>query len=244
MATIAPERPRMRISDIRRDMTSLADPARAAHLQRYFKTGPGQYGEGDRFIGLRVPQVRRLAARWRDIPMTTLTALLCSAVHEERQLALLVMVDRFNRAAPRERQRLYRCYMAHTRYINNWDLVDVSAPPIVGGWLWTHDRSVLAAMAASERLWERRIAIMATFYFVRRDDYADTLFLADRLLADPHDLIHKAVGWMLREIGKRRMDIEAEFLKSRYHLMPRTMLRYAIEKFPESLRNAYLKGRM
>jgi 3-methyladenine DNA glycosylase AlkD len=211
-------------------------------LQRFFKTGAGEYAEGDRFIGVTVPPIRKLAQDYRDLPLQEIHSLLCSAIHEERLLALLLMVSQFQRGNKLQRQTLYRLYLASTGQINNWDLVDVSAEHIVGGWLFDRSRKPLYKLARSASLWERRIAIMATFHFIKRGEFSETLRLAERLINDEHDLIHKAVGWMLREVGKREQGVEEAFLQQHYRIMPRTMLRYAIEKFPEQRRQAYLKG--
>jgi 3-methyladenine DNA glycosylase AlkD len=223
----------------------VADPMQAALLQRFFKTGPGEYGEGDRFLGLRVPQLRAIVRECGDdeLPAREIPALLKSPLHEERLLALLIMVRRYVRGSDADRQQMFDLYLASTRHINNWDLVDLSAPNIVGAHLAERDRSVLDRLARSASLWERRIAILATFHFIRRNDFADALHVADVLLTDGEDLIHKAVGWMLREVGKRDQAAEEGFLLPRYSRMPRTMLRYAIERFPEPRRQAYLQGR-
>ena len=221
----------------------LANPAIAAHSQRFFKTGPGQYGEGDRFLGIRVPQLRRLVPLFITAPLDDLLSLLRSPYHEERLLALLLMVARFQRGEVAEQSRIYTGYLAHTAFINNWDLVDCSAPSLVGGWLSTqNDREILHTLARSSSLWERRIAIMATFFFIRQGYFADCLALSTRLLHDRHDLIHKAVGWMLREIGKKDQVTAKHFLDQHYRTMPRTMLRYAIESLPPAERQAYLLG--
>jgi 3-methyladenine DNA glycosylase AlkD len=225
------------------DLHGLADPARAAALQRYFKTGVGEYGEGDRFLGLRVPQVRAVAKRHRTLELTVIRTLLQSPWHEERQLALLVMVDQYRRGQPTERAALYQTYLDYTAGINNWDLVDVSAPHIVGAHLYPGGRATLDRLARSASVWERRIAIMATAYWIAQDDFAPTLRLATRLLRDEHDLIHKAVGWMLREVGKRDRAAEEAFLTQHRHDMPRTMLRYAIEHFPPRRRQELLQRR-
>lgn len=234
----------MSVEGIREKLQAMADPRQAANLQRYFKTGPGEYGEGDRFLGLWVPQVRKLAKEFSAISLKDIQQLLRSAIHEERLLALLLMVQRFQRCGENEREKLYRLYLASTRYINNWDLVDVSAGQIVGGWLFDKSRKPLYQLARSDSLWERRIAIMATSHFIKRGEFAESLQLSERLLQDEHDLIHKAVGWMLREVGKCDREIEEAFLREHYRQMPRTMLRYAIERFPETIRQDYLKGRM
>ncbi len=233
---------RMDLPEIRRRLRQLASPDDAAVLQRFFKTGPGDYGEGDVFIGIKVPPLRRLAAEFEIAPVTAVKALLRSKIHEERSLALMILVRQFTRGDQAVRTRIYRLYLSHTKFINNWDLVDGSAPYIVGPFLRSTDRKVLYTLASSSSLWERRIAILATYPFIRGNDFKDALRISRLLLQDRHDLIHKAVGWMLREIGKRDLSAEEEFLKSHYRTMPRTMLRYAIERFPERKRRKYLEG--
>lgn len=223
-------------------MRTQANPVHAATLQRFFKTGPGQYGEGDRFLGLRVPQVRKLILPARALGMDAILELLRSEWHEERLLALLLMVDRRKRAPADEQLSLHRVYLDHLAYVNNWDLVDTSAEHLVGPYVDPNEPMLLHRLAASESVWERRVAVLATFYWIRRGVFAPTLELADRLLEDDHDLIHKALGWMLREVGKRDVATLEAFLPSRYRRMPRTMLRYAIERFPEARRKAYLAG--
>ena len=232
------------LPDIKESLQKLADKNTAEVLQRFFKTGAGEYGEGDVFIGIKVPPLRKLAAEFQDTPLKSLRRLLKSEIHEERTLALMILVRQFARADENVRERIYDFYVAHTSFINNWDLVDGSAPYIVGPFLWKRDRSPLYGLAKSTSLWERRIAILSTFYFIRQNDFVDALKISELLLADEHDLIHKAVGWMLREIGKRDREVEESFLKTRCRTMPRTMLRYAIERFPEPHRRRYLLGRV
>lgn len=206
--------------------------------QRFFKTGPGQYGEGDLFLGIRVPVLHRLAKELAATPLDETITLLQSPYHEARMLALFLMIQRVKP----DDDAIYRAYLGNTDRINNWDLVDSSAAQIVGTHLFTRNRGPLYKLAKSKNLWERRIAIIATFHFIRRNDFAETLALAELLLDDPEDLLHKAVGWMLREIGNRDLPTEEAFLLPRYHHLPRTLLRYAIERFPESRRLAYLRG--
>ena len=232
------------LPEIKESLQKLADENTAEVLQRFFKTGAGEYGEGDVFIGIKVPPLRKLAAEFQDTPLKSLRRLLKSEIHEERTLALMILVRQFARADENVRERIYDFYVAHTSFINNWDLVDGSAPYIVGPFLWKRDRSPLYVLAKSTSLWERRIAILSTFYFIRQNDFVDALKISELLLADEHDLIHKAVGWMLREIGKRDRAVEESFLKTRCRTMPRTMLRYAIERFPEPHRRRYLLGRV
>jgi 3-methyladenine DNA glycosylase AlkD len=221
-------------------LRSFGNPEQAAILARFFKTGPGQYGEGDRFISVKVPATRKVAREFGNLPLADVECLLHSEIHEERLLALAILVGRFEKGDDAARRRVYDLYLANTRHINNWDLVDLSAPQIVGGYLETRSRRPLDRLAKSASLWQRRISILATHWFIRHGDFADTLRIAERLLADKEDLIHKAVGWMLREVGKRNVGVLEEFLDKHYTVMPRTMLRYAIERFPETKRHAYL----
>jgi 3-methyladenine DNA glycosylase AlkD len=232
------------LRSIRSRLRVRADASRIPVLQSFFKTGPGQYAEGDVFIGVTVPDLRRVCRECRDAPPEDVERLLCSPVHEERLLALFLLVDRFARGTDRDRAGVYRFYLANTRYVNNWDLVDSSAPQIVGAWLSGRSRAPLRRLARSRSLWERRIAMVATHYFIRRNDLADTFAIGDMLLSDPHDLVHKALGWMLREAGKRDGAALRQYLSSRYHRMPRTALRYAIERFPPDERRAYLEDRV
>jgi 3-methyladenine DNA glycosylase AlkD len=232
----------MKASTLVSRLRQLGDAEIAAHSQRFFKTGPGEYGEGDRFLGIRVPVLRRQAKSQRDTPLEESLKLLRSPFHEVRLFALLLWVDQFADGDEPTRETIYHHYLAHTCYINNWDLVDSSAAQIVGAYLHSRERSVLYRLAASDSLWERRISIMACFHFIRLNDFKDTLALCRLLLDDPQDLIHKASGWMLREVGKRDGDAERNFLNRHYRRMPRTMLRYAIEKFPREERERYLKA--
>jgi 3-methyladenine DNA glycosylase AlkD len=234
----------MTLEVIRKQIKELADPKRAEVSQRFFKTGPGEYGEGDRFIGIRVPILRKLARAHKDISIEEAQNLLKSAVHEERLLALFMLIGLYKNGRENVRKRIYQLYLKNTSYINNWDLVDSSAEHIVGDFLFARSKTVLYKLAKSKDLWERRIAIMSTFCFIKRNMYDDTLKISEMLLQDKADLIHKAVGWMLREIGKRNLQAEENFLQRHYQRMPRTMLRYAIEKFPESKRQQYLKGKI
>jgi len=232
----------MSAAELKRCLRGDADSKIAEHSQRFFKTGPGEYGEGDKFLGLRVPLIRAHAKRFRELPHSAVTSLLHSSYHEERLCALIILVNKFAKADELERQAIFELYLANTAFINNWDLVDLSAPQIVGGYLSDRSRKVLKTLVKSKSLWERRIAMLACLHFIRERDFNDALQVAEALLDDPEDLIHKAVGWMLREIGKRDLDAERAFLQPHYKTMPRTMLRYAIEKFPEDLRQAYLHG--
>jgi 3-methyladenine DNA glycosylase AlkD len=227
---------------IERLLRTRADRARVPILQSFFKTGPGQYADGDVFIGVTVPELRKACRECADATSDDRLRLLRSPVHEERALALLLMVDAFKRADDDGRRDIYAQYLAHTKYINNWDLVDCSAAAIAGAWLSDRSRRPLQSLARAKSLWERRIAIVATHHFIRNGDVEETFRIAGILLHDEHDLIHKAAGWMLREAGKRDPAAARRFLASRYKSMPRTMLRYAIEKFPERERQSYLRG--
>ncbi|HCE44258.1 MAG TPA: DNA alkylation repair protein [Lentisphaeria bacterium] len=232
------------IKDVRAALRECADESDAKLLQGFFKTAPGEYGEGDKFIGIRVPATRGVAGRFQNLDMSDTLVLLRSEIHEERLLALIILAQKYKKGAPGEKSDIYREYLANTQYINNWDLVDVSADRVVGAHLMEKPRDPLFGLARSVSLWERRIAIMSTFHFIRCGDFDDTLKIAGMLLADREDLIHKAVGWMLREVGKRDLNIEESFLRKHYRNMPRTMLRYAIEKFPETIRKQYLQGKI
>ncbi len=232
----------MLIAAIERDLESLADASRVAVLQRFFKTGPGEYGAGDRFRGLRVPVLRGLARKYQDLSRAEAERLLQSAFHEDRLLALLILIRQYYRGDQAARDQLHHFYLEHTRLVNNWDLVDASAPHLLGHHLEDRPRDLLTRLAASGNLWERRMAIIATLHFIKQQDFDDTLRIARLLLGDPEDLIHKAVGWMLREVQKRETAVAEAFLIEYYRQMPRTMLRYAIERLPEARRQAFLKG--
>jgi len=230
------------IDEILQGIETLSDESHAAVLRRFFKTGPGEYGEGDLFRGIRVPDLRRLCRRFPEAGIEEAVGLLASPWHEDRLFALLLLVDRYRRSDEAGREGIFAIYCSHTERINNWDLVDLSAPNIAGTHLLKRDRTLLYRFAASPLIWERRIAVVSTFQFIRQGELRDTLRLSALLLHDPEELIHKAVGWMLREVGKRDRAVLEEFLAGHYRAMPRVMLRYAIERFPEELRQAYLKG--
>ena len=230
------------IADIKYEIRKLANNKTAKHSQRFFKTGKGQYGEGDIFLGIRVPVLRKIAKKFRRISLAEVSKLLESKFHEERLLSILMLVNLFKSGDEDDQELIYELYLDKTKFINNWDIVDISAGNIVGAFLFEKDKAPLYRLVFSENLWERRIAIVATFYFIRNDEFDDTLKIAEILFTDKEDLIHKAVGWMLREVGKRVIEIEEEFLEEHYLKMPRTMLRYAIERFPETRMNMYLKG--
>jgi len=227
---------------LRHDVKAAADPDDAVHLQRFFKTGPGQYGEGDKFLGIRVPALRSLARTYRALSVDDALTLLQSRWHEERLLALLLLVSLYQRGQPADKQAIYDAYLGHTRHINNWDLVDASAEHIVSPHVRPDDVLVLERLTKSAVVWERRIAMIATYHWIKQGEFAPALRIAALLLDDRHDLIHKAVGWMLREIGKRDREVEVAFLRQHHRTMPRTALRYAIEHFPERQRKQYLAG--
>jgi 3-methyladenine DNA glycosylase AlkD len=231
----------MKISSIQSRLRKLSDPKQAKLLQGFFKTGPGEYGEGDIFLGIKVPQTRAVAKEfYKSISLKDLSGLIRSKYHEERLLALIILVLQYPKAPLKDKERIYKFYLANTRYINNWDLVDLSALYIVGAFLADKDRSELYRLAKSALLWDRRIAILATFHFIRNNDFADSLALAEIFIPEKEDLMHKASGWMLREIGKRDIRKLEAFLDKHATKMPRTMLRYAIEKFPDDKRQHYL----
>ena len=230
------------LKDIRSHMRSLANPTIAEHSKRFFKTGKGEYAEGDKCLGVRVPVTRGLAKQYQDTKLTVVFKLLESEFHEERQLSLIMMVNRCKNGDPKDHKTIYDHYLANTHWVNNWDLVDCSAHYIVGGYLMNRNRRPLYKLAKSDLLWDRRISMIATWIFIRENDLEDVIKLATIHLKDTHDLMHKAVGWMLRELGKKNLDLETKFLDEHYREMPRTMLRYAIEKYPEKDRQAYLKG--
>ena len=230
------------LADLNRELGQASDPKRARNLAWFFKTGKGEYGEGDKFCGITVPTLRKIASRYRHVSPPDLRKLLRSPIHEHRLAALLIMVDQYKRGSAEVRNKVFEFYLANTRYINNWDLVDASARDIVGEHLASRSRKILYKLAKSVDLWERRIAIIATHAFSRRGDLADTFKIAELLLRDKHDLIHKAVGWMLREAGKQSEPQLVDFIQTHYSAMPRTTLRYAIERMPKELRKRQLRG--
>jgi 3-methyladenine DNA glycosylase AlkD len=231
---------RLTLAAVRRRLREVANPEGAVFLQRFFKTGPGQYGEGDHFLGIRVPMTRKLAREFADLPLGDVEKLLHDRWHEARLLALVLLVSQYARGGAAEKERIFRLYLANTDRINNWDLVDMSAAGIVGAHLETRDRAPLDRLARSNSLWERRIAIVATYWFIRRGEFDDTLRIATTLLGDSHDLIHKAVGWMLREVGKRDERVLETFLDEHARQMPRTALRYSIERMSPAKRTRYM----
>lgn len=255
------------------ELKKLENPQKAKNFQRFFKTGPGEYAEGDIFLGIPVPETRKIVKQFTNLQLTELALSLKSKYHEERLAALLILIHQFKTSRLAEQKKIkkanldgiqesklrikildeakkdrkkqmqiFQFYLSHTKYINNWDLVDLSAPLIVGEFLFNDEKSILIQLAKSPLIWERRIAMLACLAFIKKKKFGDSLSIAEILMNDEHDLMHKAVGWMLREIGKRNISILETFLQEHYKQMPRTMLRYAIEKFPEEKRQAYLKG--
>jgi len=228
--------------EISKRLQKMGDKEDARFLQGFFKTGIGQYGEGDIFLGIRVPALRKLAKEYKALPLKEVLLLLRSPYHEVRLFALILFVNTFAKSDETIQKKIYNLYVANTRYINNWDLVDISAPNIVGAFLMERSRKPLYQLAKSKSLWERRMATLATFYFIKNNQCADALKIARILLQDKEDLIHKAAGWMLREIGKRDIACAESFLQKHCQVMPRTMLRYAIERFTPSKRRKYMDG--
>ena len=231
-------------ADVLRALGKQVDSAKAAFYPRFFKCGPGEYGEGDVFLGVTVPNQRSVARQFRELPLREVKKLLDNKYHECRQTALLIMVEQMGRGKAPARKKIVDLYLEKMDRINNWDLVDCSADKIVGEYLLEKDRSLLDKLAGADDLWQNRIAMVATYRFIKLDQFDDTLRIAETLVNHPHDLIHKATGWMLREVGKRDEAVLDKFLVSRYREMPRTMLRYAIERMPEAKRQRYLKGRV
>ncbi len=228
---------------IQQELSKLANPAIAEHSQRFFKTAKGEYGYGDVFIGIRVPELRKLAKKYVDLGFPDVEKLIKSKIHEERLTGLIILVNKYKAAKDEnERNKIYGIYTSHFKYINNWDLVDVTCPKIIGPHLTDKNRKILYTWAKSDHLWTKRIAMITNWWFVRNGDLNDVFKISKILLHDEHDLIHKAVGWMLREAGKKNRKAMEAFLKQHYMTMPRTMLRYAIEKLPEARRQQYLKG--
>ena len=234
----------MSLLEIRKKISEQKNSSQAMILQRFFKTGKGEYGEGDVFYGIKVPVQRKIAKQFINLALDDIKSLIHSKVHEERLIAVFILVEQFQKANEGAQKTIFNFYIKNRKGINNWDLVDLSAPKIVGQYLIKKDKALLYKFALSKDLWEKRIAILSTFTFIRQHWFEDTLKIAMILLNDKHDLIHKAVGWMLREIGNRDLMLEEDFLKKHYKNMPRTMLRYAIEKFPEKKRKSYLEGKI
>jgi len=233
----------MSVGKLKKELKKHSDKRTAKALQWFFKTGPGEYAEGDIFIGIKVPQIRAAVKKFsKEIDLKEASSLLKSKIHEERLAALLILVLKYSEGCDADKEKIYKIYLSRTKHINNWDLIDLTAYHIIGSFLADKTKTPLYKLAKSGSLWERRISVLSTFHYIKNGKFDDTLKIAQLLLKDSEDLIHKAVGWMLREVGKRDLASEEDFLKKHYKNMPRTMLRYAIEKFPEQKRLAYLKG--
>ncbi len=230
------------VNGIIKELKKNANHKKAKVLTRFFKTGKGEYGEGDKFIGLTNPQIRAIVRKYKTISVSKLTPLIKSEIHEFRLTALLILVEQFKKGDDIKKKKIFNFYLKNIKSVNNWDLVDLTSHHIIGAYLFDKDKTLLYDFAETDNLWLKRIAIISSFYFIRKNEFKDTINISEILLNDKHDLIHKAVGWMLREIGKRDTNTEEEFLIKRYKMMPRTMLRYAIEKFPDEKRQKYLKG--
>jgi len=233
-----------RLIELRIKIKTLGSPEVAKTMQWFFKTGKGDYGEGDIFAGLKVPAQRKLAKEFKDLSLNDIKVLLGSPVHEERLISLFILISKYESGDEKEKEKIFSFYLKNRKSVNNWDLVDLSAPKIMGKHLVEKDKSLLIKLATSKNLWERRISILSTHEFIRNGKFDTTFKISKILINDKHDLIHKAVGWMLREIGKKNISAEEKFLKNSYKKMPRTMLRYAIEKFPEAKRRKYLQGKI
>jgi 3-methyladenine DNA glycosylase AlkD len=231
----------MNLLNLKKEIKQHSNSKKAKLLQGFFKTGKGEYGEGDIFLGIVVPESRKLAIKYSSLPLKDVEQLLNSKIHEERLIALLLLVHNYQKHIE-QREEIYKFYLKNTTYINNWDLVDLSCHKIVGKYLLDKDRAILYTLVHSDNLWERRIAVISTFEFIRNNQFDDSIKLSEILLQDKHDLMHKAAGWMLREVGKKDISVLETFLKQHYKKMPRTMLRYAIERLPEKRRKAYLAG--
>ena len=233
----------MNAKQLKKELNKQTNKEKAKILQRFFKTAKGEYGEGDIFLGIKVPELKKTAKQYVSLELKELQELLNSKIHEHRQAALFILTLRFENADEKEKKKLFNLYMKNYNNINNWDLVDLTAHKIAGAYLIDKDKKILYDFAKSNHLWKKRIAMISCYWFIKNSQYVDALKIARILLKDKHDLIHKAVGWMLREIGKRSKKTEENFLKKYYKQMPRTMLRYAIEKFPEPQRQKILKGK-
>jgi 3-methyladenine DNA glycosylase AlkD len=231
------------LNSIVKELQFLKNKEKSQTLSSFFKTRKGEYGDGDVFLGIVVPLQRKVARKYTSLELSELQTLLSSKIHEFRLTSLFILIDKYKKAKEKEKRDIIRFYLRNTKNINNWDLVDLSAPNILGDYLKDKNKSVLYKLANSSHLWEKRIAILSTFAFIRNNMFEDALNISKILIKDNHDLIHKAVGWMLREIGKRDIKTEENFLKEHCRKMPRTMLRYAIEKFPEQKRKRYLAAK-
>ena len=230
------------INQLKKELKEKSNSKQAKILQRFFKTGKGEYGEGDIFLGIKVPIQRSIAKKYTNLPLNQLQNLLDSKVHEYRLIALVILMEKYKKE---NKEKIYNFYIKNLKNINNWDLVDISCPNIVGAYLYTQPREVtkktLQQLAISDNLWKRRVAIVSTFYFIRQNRFVESIGIAQMLKNDKHDLIHKVVGWMLREIGKRNQEVEERFLRKYYKTMPRTMLRSAIERFSKEKKEFYMK---
>lgn len=231
----------MTAKNIQQELESYSTPEKKEFLPYFFKTGKGQYGEGDKFLGVVVPDTRKVAKKHKQIDFADVATLLDNEYHECRLCALLILVERFKKATEDERKMIYDFYLSKTRFINNWDLVDLSARDIVGEYLVDKDRTDLYRLADSSLLWDQRIAVVSTYTFIRKNDFKDIIALSEKLLNHKHDLMHKVIGWMLREAGKRDKSVLIAFLDKHYKEMPRTMLRYSIEKLSPEERAYYMK---
>lgn len=230
----------MSLNELIKEIKKAEDKKQAELLQRFFKTGPGQYGEGDIFLGIKVPIQRGIAKKYR-LSLKDIQTLLSSKIHEHRLIGLFILIDKYKRAEQQQKKEIFNFYLKNTKNVNNWDLVDLSAPNIAGDYLINKNRKILYKLVKSDNLWERRIAILATFTFIKDKDFQDSIKLSEILLKDKHDLIHKAVGWMLREIGKKDEKVLTDFLDQHYKEMPRTMLRYSIERLNSKQKTYYMK---
>ena len=227
-----------------KELQSLANPKQKEILQSFFKTGEGEYGEGDIFLGIKVPDQRKIAKKYTGLSLAKIQELLNSKIHEHRLTGLIILTNKYKKSHQENKANLFNFYLKNTKNINNWDLVDLTAPNIVGDFLFDKNKDTLYKLVRSKNLWEKRIAIISTLHFIKKQEFEDTLAISELLLKDNHDLIHKAVGWMLREVGKKDIEVLKKFLKQHYKNMPRTMLRYSIEKFPEEERKKWLKGKI
>lgn len=227
--------------DVIKDVRKEADPAKVEILSRFFKTRKGEYGEGDLFLGVKVPPLRKISKKYKGLPLPELQKIVKSKYHEERLLGFFILCETFQKTPEEDRNKLHQFYLKNLKYVNNWDIVDLSSREMIGDYLLDKKRDILYKLAKSENLWERRISIISTYAFIRKQDFKDALKISEILLKDKEDLIHKAVGWMLREIGNRSLKPETDFLDKHASSMPRTMLRYAVEKFPDKLRTKYMK---
>lgn len=232
------------LNELKQELQNLADSEQAKILQRFFKTGKGDYGEGDVFLGIKVPTQRKIATKYYELSLEGIYKLLQGNIHEERLVALFILINKYKKSSLEGKQIIFDFYLKNTKNINNWDLVDISAPNIIGNFLIDKPKDILYKLAESENIWEKRIAIISTFAFIKENKFENTLAISELLLKDRHDLIHKAVGWMLREVGKRDVKVLEEFLRQHYKDMPRTTLRYAIERFDEEKRKKYLDGKI